>query len=201
MEHTAPTPTRTAPEEIAAGMRLILAGLWVRILWWGLEVPLVVHFQFRATRIVNRIERMLKRFRAGKLKVGVKRTRKSVVRSDQARERRKPSVVIPRRYGWLVIAGKHHAAGAGSQLQHLLSQPDMAELLEAAPQARRLLKPLCRALMVELPWVNPSPKPRAKKPRQPRKRTYAIASDFNPPLPRGVLAWARKEGFGKRPKD
>jgi hypothetical protein len=61
---------------------------------------------------------------------------------------------------------------------------------------------MCRALAVELAWVKDAPrKPREKKPRKPRRRTYALASDFNPPFPRGVLAWARREGFGKRPKD
>jgi hypothetical protein len=91
--------------------------------------------------------------------------------------------------------------GYGLQLRAQLETPEMVALLAASPQAVRILKPLCRALAVELPWVNPPRKPREKKPRKPRRRTYAVTSDFNPPMPRGMLAWARKNGCGKRPPD
>jgi hypothetical protein len=87
-------------------------------------------------------------------------------------------------------------------LRTLLEAPGMQEFLATVPQAQRLLRPMCRALGVQLPWVMDAPrKPREKKPRKPRRRTYAITSDFNPPMPRGMLAWARKNGCGKRPPD
>ncbi len=43
------------------------------------------------------------------------------------------------------------AAAAASQLQHLLADPAMADLLAAAPQAGRLLRPLCQMLGVRPP--------------------------------------------------
>ena len=45
------------------------------------------------------------------------------------------------------------AACFGGQLQHLLAQPEMQTLLDAAPQAARLLRPLCRMLAVPLPPI------------------------------------------------
>jgi len=67
-------------------------------------------------------------------------------------------------------------------------------LMEAAPQAKRMLRPLCRALAIELPWTVASPRvPQPRKPRKPRPKPES----FKIPLPRGVLTWARREGFGK----
>ena len=43
------------------------------------------------------------------------------------------------------------AAGCGSQLQFLLTDPEFAALIAAAPQMGRVLRPLCRMLGVELP--------------------------------------------------
>jgi hypothetical protein len=101
---------------------------------------------------------------------------------------------LPRKFGWLVQAGGYQAAGYGLQLQTLLNAPEMVELLAESAQARRILRPLCRALAVELPWVVDKPraeiKPRRRQPR-PKPEPFRI------PLPRGALSWARREGFGK----
>ena len=89
-----------------------------------------------------------------------------------------------------MVAGKHQAVGYGSQLQHLLGEPEMAALLEASPQARRVLRPLLRALAVELPWTLTPPRPsQPRKPRKPRPQP----EPFKIPLPRGVITWARRE--------
>jgi hypothetical protein len=75
------------------------------------------------------------------------------------------------------------AAAAGSQLRHLLADPEMAALIEAAPQMGRLLRPLCRSLGVRLP-PGLLPPPRAPKPRKPRSP--------QPPRPApadGAAAW------------
>lgn len=53
-----------------------------------------------------------------------------------------PPPPLPRAFAWLIrlIPG---VACARSQLKHLLTDPEMAELLTAAPQLGRLLRPLC----------------------------------------------------------
>jgi hypothetical protein len=198
---TSTLPT-AALETITTNLWLTLRGVLGSMGMWQLQGPVAYVLFGRINRVGKQIERLLRRFHAGTLSTRKPRTQSaSKVQPQDKPPRKKPAIMLPRKFGWLVIAGKYQAAGYGSQLRTLLEVPAMAALLEASPQAKRILKPLCRALMIELPWVNPPRKPRVKKPRKPRRRTYAIASDFNPPFPRGVLAWARKEGFGKRPKD
>ncbi len=87
--------------------------------------------------------------------------------------------------------------GYRSQLVYLLtSEPEMVAMLESYPQARRVLRPLLRALGVdELPWV-PTP-PRPPKPRMPRPKP----EPFKIKLPRGVISWARREKRLERARD
>lgn len=68
---------------------------------------------------------------------------------------------LPRAFGWLVRVAPA-VNGYRSQLQHLLSDPEIEELLSAAPQLGRLLRPLCHMLAIK-PSLNllrrPSPVP------------------------------------------
>ncbi|MBV8095775.1 MAG: hypothetical protein JOY71_02935 [Acetobacteraceae bacterium] len=60
-----------------------------------------------------------------------------------------PPARLPSGFGWLIrlVPG---AAIYGSQLQHLLADPEMAALLADLPQAGRILRPLCRMLAIRL---------------------------------------------------
>lgn len=173
--------------------RTVLRGLLAVLGAWGLDGVIAMHLYNRVGRIAGRIERMLLRFQAGRL---WRMTQRAPTKAEGPLVRRKPAVILPRRFGWLVLAGKHHAASIGLQLQTVLSAPDMTELLAASPAAVRLLRPLCRALAVELPWTQTPPKPRAERTRHPRK-PRPKPEPFKIPLPRGALTWARREGFGK----
>ena len=77
-----------------------------------------------------------------------------------------------RRPGWLRAVSIDTAA-AGSQLQYLLNDPEMAALLAATPALGRLLRPVCRMLGVVAPGIPAAPKrprpPRAPRPPRPRK--------------------------------
>ena len=177
--------TQSVPD-IPARLRMILAALRSVLGMWGLEGPVAILASNRAGRIFGQIERMLVRFRAGRL--WRMKQRISTARVRGAMAGRGPA--LPRRFGWLVVAGRHQAAGFGSQLQHLLNEAEMVALLEASPQARRVLRPLLRALAVELPWtVTPPRPPRPRQPRKPRPKPEA----FKIPLPRGVITWVRRE--------
>jgi hypothetical protein len=82
----------------------------------------------------------------------------------------------------------------------------MVALLVAAPQAARILRPLCRMLAVETAVLRPRVAGAAadvdpveiipvvkKRVRRPR-----VPVDWGRiPLPKGVLAAARRQGFGK----
>ena len=170
----------TTAETIAARLRMILLGLRSVLGMWTLDAAVVVRVSARAGMVFGRIERMLARFRAGTLRIQTLHTARKTAVS-------KPRVpALPRRFGWLVIAGKHQAAGYASQLQHLLAEPEMAALLDAAPQARRVLRPLCRALAIDLPWTVTPPRP--PKPRKPRPKP----APYRWPYPRGAVSAARR---------
>ncbi len=178
-------------DPLAARLRLILAGLRAVLGMWGLDGRVAIAVSHRAGRAFAVIERLLARVRAG-LPAVVRHGRVCPVAGRAAR--RRPELVLPRRFGWLVQAGRHQAACYGSQLQHLLAEPDMVALLEASPQARRVLRPLCRSLAIELPWTVPPARTeriRRLRARRPKPEPFRI------PLPRGMISWARREGFGK----
>ena len=183
-------PTQSVPEPISAKLRTILLGLRAAIAAWRLEGMLAVALCNRIGQVAGRIERMLLRFRAGRLRPVTQPA--ALPRQPACRP---PGIRMPRKFGWLLIAGKHHAGYFHAQLRDLLATPEMAELLAASPQAVRLLRPVCRALAVELPATTAATKPSERPPRkrQPRPKP----EPFRIPLPRGVLSWARREGFGK----
>lgn len=188
------------PQTVTLG--LMLAALRERVAAWGgrrlMPVALVLLLYRRVGEIGVRMERLLARFRAGRLVVrrpGVTRQRREEMPCPRGKR------VWPGRFGWLVQAGSHEAAGLAAQLRFVLDQPDMVALLQAAPQAVRLLQPLCRALAIETDVLHPGrvPVPPVEKPaRVPRVRKPRLKLDLGRiPLPRGVLSAARREGYGK----
>ena len=96
---------------------------------------------------------------------------------------------------WL-IRGIQGTAFAGSQLAHLIAtSAELHEFLEAAPQGRRLINPLCRALGIDfdrptgvlLPKPQAEPKPAADPPPpEPPCRaeccSHSPASAQDPPI-------------------
>jgi len=93
---------------------------------------------------------------------------------------------LPYKFAWLVRLVPE-AACYGGQLRHLLSEPEMAALLAASPQARRLLRPLCRMLAVDPPHAAPQAKP------PPPDRPDPSASDTAPAPPRSPPPAARRD--------
>ena len=152
------------------------------------------------------MERLVARFRAGKLwtlpgrVVGVK------VDEVGPAERVKLERIWPRESAWLVVMGGWKVAAVTGQLEAILATPEMIELLIAAPAARRMLQPFCRALGVPMHLLWPGTFPVAKVVRVPVKRVRAKRQTVAEwvggriALPRGVLAWAKREGFGKIPR-
>ena len=182
-------PALSASETVSATLRLILRGLMAALGGFGLEAARGQILYNRISGIAGRIERMLLRFRAGRLW-----RRTQTVRLVGAIRRQRRIDTLPRRFGWLVIAGGYRAAGFGSQLQTVLATAELTALLAASPQSIRLLRPLCRALAMEIPGFPVAPrKPRTKRPRKPRPKP----EPFKIPLPRGVISAARRAGFGK----
>ena len=108
----------------------------------------------RIGRISTRLERLVALWRTGKLPKP--RTWRGRVPGAA------PRLVVsdlPRVSGWLLVAVRE-AAPFGARLEEMLSEAECAAFLAAVPQARRLLRPLCRMLGVGV-VVRAGRKPRA----------------------------------------
>ena len=90
-------------------------------------------------RLAARFEALASRVRAGGGAVATPRTRPASVASPRLPPR------LPRGFAWLIRLAPD-AAQLGGQVRHLLADPELASLLVAAPQAGRILRPLCRML-------------------------------------------------------
>jgi hypothetical protein len=92
---------------------------------------------------------------------------------------------LPRGFGWLLRLVPETAAYRG-QVEYLLAKPDMAALLAASPQARRILRPLCHMLMIE-----PVPALAIPRRRKPLAAPAAASPPLTPaaPLPARLLRW------------
>jgi hypothetical protein len=114
----------------------------------------------------------------------------------------------------MVAAAAHEAAGFGAHLRLILAHPEMVALLAASDQAGRLLRPVCRMLGVEIDLLRPgvagqdAPCQAAMRPERADPvtaptakrglRAKPVAEPYRIPLPRGVLAAARRQGFARR---
>jgi len=164
---------------------------------WGLRGhfghALAMLLYRRLGEICGKIERLAARFQAGRLVRRVPRATASLRHVAKTGAR-----IWPGRFGWLVRRASYQAAGYGAQLRQILGQPEMVELLKAAPQAARILRPVCRMLAIETALLRPGvvvpePVPREVKPRLRKPR---VPIDWGRiPLPRGVLTAARRRRF------
>jgi hypothetical protein len=173
----------------------------------GFLTQVLVMLAHRRVRVIcGKMERLCQRFQAGKLwrmPAHVSASR----RGEAGVLRAKPGLTLPHRFGWLVRAVGWRAAGYGGQLQAALQTPEMIELLLVAPQAARILRPLCRMLAVDLRCLQPGvavvfEPPAAVGTVKKRERQPRVSMQIGRiPWPRGVISWARREGFGKVPRE
>ncbi len=113
-----------------------------------------------------------------------------------------PRDPLPRGYAWLIrlVPG---AANFGTQLQYLLSQPEMAAMIAEVPRMATLLRPLCRALAAHpTPPLPPDP-PRTRPPRPlkpPREKPPRQTPDprilhRKPPPDEPGITWVQRFGM------
>ncbi|MCC6719774.1 MAG: hypothetical protein IT555_17970 [Acetobacteraceae bacterium] len=122
----------------------------------------VAYYRLRQT--ILRLDRLARRWQANTLpaprpgRAGQTRRRPA---HDPARPR------LPSGHAWLIRLVQPTAQFAG-QVQALLTHPDTVALAAAAPQAGRLLRPLCRALGIAPPdWLRLPPRPPHPSPAHP----------------------------------
>ena len=82
---------------------------------------------------------------------------------------------LPQGRGWITRRIPEAGPSAG-HLHDLLQQRDIQDFVQAAPQAGRLLRPLCHGLGLDQPdWLKLPPRPRTpRKPRPPKPRRLKL---------------------------
>ncbi len=174
---------------------------------WGIRGLLNQALMFLLYRrlfvICSKMERLVLRFEAGRLvsRADVVRVAAKVSDAAEGVACTRGNQVWPRRFGWLVRLAGYQAMAYGSQLRAVLETPEMVALLVAAPQAVAILRPLCRMLMVETRVLRPlavEPGACEEVRKIVRRRAPRVAIDWGRiPLPRGILAVARRQGVRK----
>ncbi len=169
-----------------------LLGGWGRLGWLGQALVWLVHR--RLGEVCGKLERMVARYQAGRL--WRRGARGAVSPVAEAVPREVPKRVWPRSFGWLVRAVSWQAAGYGSQLRALLEHPEVVAFLVAAPQAARVLGPVCWMLAIESAVLRPGVvvvvPVRVKRVR----RVVEKVDLGRVPIPRGVMAAVRRGRYG-----
>ena len=108
-----------------------------------------------------------------------------------------PTNRLPTRFGWLLNWIQVTVHGR-TPLESLLADPDFHTFVQAAPQAGRILRPLCHMLGIRRPAILDAPK-RPTKPRPPRARPEPPPEPAPIPAPEPLPAPAWLTAMRKRP--
>lgn len=142
--------------------------------------PRMTEFYARTLRNLRRFDRIVQRWKAGTLPT----PRLRAPRPDRPKRPAPatpmpapaPAASLPKL--WLNRLLNLHGQGYPPLEVWLHTNPELPELLKAAPQAGRLLRPLCRALQIIMPEYLKLP------PRPPRPKPAKPAAPAPEPLPR-----------------
>jgi hypothetical protein len=189
--------TDTAPPDPACRFALLIEGLQAAAAAEGdigfVPLALISLIWRRLRRIAVGVAALFARFRAGTLRAAAGAPR------GPAPARAAPAApVLPNRNAWLVPMVRGTLQW-GPELEALLADPEVAAVLAAAPQLRRILRPLCRMLGVKptqalaLPPRPPPASPRRKRPSRARPYRLVQLHEWRSPCP----LWPTKEVFDK----
>jgi hypothetical protein len=170
------TPPRTPAECLGTILLWLSRAVDVHYRNGRLAVPLMMLIMNRIRTINHAFARLAARIGEGKF---FPRRRPAATHRPTA-PRPRGQNPLPQGFAWMLklVPG---TAVYGSQLQHLLAEPEMAALIAAAPAAMaRTLRPLCWMLGISPPPILALP-PRPKPPRPPAPEPEAPSpSDSRP---------------------
>jgi len=134
--------------------------------------PLMALIWIYLTRPAQRLARLIAKLQAGTLAPPRPRPVPTAPPTPRA-----PKLRLPNRHAWLIRLIQR-TAQLNAQLEIFMSRPEMAELLAAAPQAGRILRPLCRMLGIRPlpPVLRLPPMPRRPRPPKPKPATPRITA-------------------------
>ena len=118
-----------------------------------------IRLTHRLARLAHRFRTLFARYQAGTLPTP--RPPRTRIARPRPPEPRPPEPRLPGKTGWIGARIANAAPCAGA-IEHLLhNTPEIREFAAAAPQAGRLLRPLCRMLGVTLPaYLRLPPRPK-----------------------------------------
>ena len=168
---TAVAPAQSLTERFSFAVELVLRG-------FSLSLPKDRAVAPFALATWNRLRRLVARFSA--LVAAIEAGRLSTPRRSLAPERQPPplspesqiqpqaqEMPVPKAYGWLLtLAPELNTRVGRAQIESLLADPALLAVLAQAPQAGRILRPLCHMLRIERPDCLRLP-PRPRRPRPP----------------------------------
>ena len=137
--------------------------------------PLIVLLHTRINRLAKRLSALLAHLAAGTLPAQRPASPRPA-RAPRERAASPPAARLPHGHFWLFRLMPGTAATFASQVAHQLAQPEVAALLAQAPQAGRILRPLCRLLGVWPEGLLALPSQAGKAAPQPRRAKVAPPS-------------------------
>ncbi len=147
------TATLSVTDRFSLSMIGLRGAVAARIVGNVLSVALMTLIWTRLHQVEARVLRLIAAIREGRVRGGwVCPGRASAVRAEGLRTR---VAQLPRGFAWLCVLVPYQAAGFGSQLRHLLGDPEMVALIAATPQLGKALRPLCRMLGIDVALVTP----------------------------------------------
>ena len=155
-------PPLSATDAFALIMERLYQAVAARSYRGQMAGPLILLICTRLRRLAARFAALAARVRAGTLRSRAPARRAASRPASPPAS--PPPPRLPNDFAWLVRLVGREAAGCGSQLQFLLTDPEFAALIAAAPQMGRLLRPLCRMLGVDASALPPPSSRRAASP-------------------------------------
>jgi hypothetical protein len=175
-------PPLTVLQRLGQILGGLLADVSVRVAWGGLPMALNVFIAARIEAHRQRIARIVERIRAGTY---TPHRRASPKRTGASRPPRRPSP-IRQSFGWLMplIPPYWQANAHRNAVEALLSDPEMVELIAAAPSALgRPLRSLCWMLRIKPPPILARPRKEPTPPETPQVPAAAVPVHPPPPDP------------------
>ncbi len=149
-----------------------------------LPEPVWTLLWLRLDRLLTRLHALHDRWRTGTLPTPRK--------PRPSKPRPTPEIRLPRAFAWVNHRIPEAAPPAGF-LSHILhNETEARQFVQDAPQAGRLLRPLCQALGVKQPdWLTLPPRPRKPRAPKPRPERPWRLTDPRLGLPPNIIAAAR----------
>ncbi|MBV9653489.1 MAG: hypothetical protein JOZ42_02890, partial [Acetobacteraceae bacterium] len=184
-------PAQSLTERFAYAIELVLRGFSLSLPRNRELAPLALGTWNRLKRLVARFSALVVAFEAGRLSTArrgpaaKRKPRQLAPESRNQAQAQDVNVPAPTAYGWLLsLAPELNTRIGRAQIETLLADPALLTLLAQAPQAGRILRPLCHMLRISLPdSLRLPPRPRRPRRRAAEAEPRPAPPEARPPLP------------------